>query len=112
MTIDVQELRMLAERATNGLWRWNKRRLLNGGGITVLGYDTRYLDCHPTPQDSRYIVAAQPRNILSLLDRLAAAEAECAAMRELAERLIEGLGATLLERLEAAEAELEKMRGK
>lgn len=75
--IDIQELRELAQKATQGNWESS-----NDGFVSMrrMRNDVRYVvgiaQCDHRAEDADFIAAANPAAILELLDRLEAAETE------------------------------------
>lgn len=80
------DLRTLAQQAKDSAPNWYEFH--------------NFIDTFLTPTDAAFIAAANPTVILSLLDQLAAAEAECERLRAVAlvERLTAKLEAMTLER--------------
>ena len=102
MTIDVNELRRLAQAATPGPWKAGQYLgslqqfvIHTDAGDRGRGSDvaltTLALGSDETVANARLIAAANPETVLELLDRLEAAEKDVA----LKERVIDALGSEL-----------------
>ena len=80
--IDLQELRKLAEKASNlfpDKWEENDEEVVSGG-LTISCVNGPYCDPHIGAKSiAKYQAFTSPGNIIELLDRLEAAEKVCDA---------------------------------
>ncbi len=94
-----EELRRLAEAATPGPWVSGDPSFGNGNAQMIvsisdraMGRDIQGPNLRPALFDVEFIAAANPADVLGLLDQLDAAEAKLAAVRELHRRRPHGAG--------------------
>lgn len=80
MTIDIEELKRLAEAATPGPWFRSGDHAMKDLGK----YSTHIADCMGNDGDAAFVAAANPASVLELIDRIAALEAEIADQRNIA----------------------------
>ena len=83
--IDLQELRKLAEAASNlfpDKWEENDEEVVSGG-LTISCVNGPYCNPHIGAKSiAKYQAFTSPGNIIELLDRLEAAEKVCKATRD------------------------------
>jgi hypothetical protein len=84
---DLAELRRLVEAATSGPWKFSPNRYRTSGVVDAA--KRRVASSHVGEKsdgqalhDGEFIAAANPATVIRLLDRLAAAESELAAMEK------------------------------
>lgn len=89
---EIAKLRELAQAATQPSPWTVVQQDPDGGGMASIvldGHGMWVADCGAAPQDAAFIAAASPSSVLSLIDRLAAANAEIVALRHEVEAMRE-----------------------
>lgn len=113
MTIDINELRRLAEAATPHVGhacKYQDAHWLREGHVDFENADL-FIASERPQEDAAFYAAANPATVIELLDRLEAAESDA-----LEQARLNGMGASreaaLMAKLEAAEKERDALRAK